>query len=541
MDEQQIQSLYEFFVGEGYDVNTLESFKAALSPNSPNRETLYNFFADEGYDVGSFDNFVFNDAVETADTGLMQDFQPGTQNRRPRQNKVEEKDTFIERTLGKNELTDLFGDLYRAYNQGESQGATVGEAMDVFRAGADVDAATLQEYVEAVNNMEMQGPSEEMQSFSEIYEKEGKGLYGFLAGVINNPTVIPQIFTSSVRAMINPDSIKAGAVGAGTGALAGGGIGAAGGAIGGPFGSLIASTVGAGTGAISGAIAGMSGMLETGLAYTEFLKEELQKKDLAFNEKNIRTILEDQDALDRIQNRALGRGISIAAIDAFTGGLASNITRKVATKTTKTLAGLAGTAVEGVGGATGEAVARVVADQDLDVAEIGFEGVAGSTTAPITVLSGLVKAPRYKLNKGNATLKQVQTLLDKGTPEEIAATEIEIVNNPELKRIAQEKKQAVEQDALITRDLKQAIKNLSKEDLALLIPLEKRRQVLNNNPTKAAKNELKIIDKRIDEITNKYTDKDAISKSSPEEIPLQKQPPTSTTVREGDPTRSEPA
>ena len=90
----------------------------------------------------------------------------------------------------------------------------------------------------------------------------------------------------------------------------------------------------------------MSGMLETGLAYTEFLKEELQKKDLAFNEKNIRTILEDQDALDRIQNRALGRGISIAAIDAFTGGLASNITRKVATKTTKTLAGLAGTAVE---------------------------------------------------------------------------------------------------------------------------------------------------------------------------------------------------
>ena len=177
MDEQQIQSLYEFFVGEGYDINTLDSFKAALSPNSANRETLYNYFADEGYDVGSFDNFVFNDAVETADTGLMQDFQPGTQNRRPRQNKVEEKDTYIERLAGKNEVTDFFGDLYRAYNQGESQGATVGDAMDVFRAGADVDAATLQEYVEAVNNMEMQGPSEEMQSFSEIYEKEGKGLY----------------------------------------------------------------------------------------------------------------------------------------------------------------------------------------------------------------------------------------------------------------------------------------------------------------------------------------------------------------------------
>ena len=49
MDEQQIQSLYEFFVGEGYDINTLDSFKAALSPNSANRETLYNFFADEEF------------------------------------------------------------------------------------------------------------------------------------------------------------------------------------------------------------------------------------------------------------------------------------------------------------------------------------------------------------------------------------------------------------------------------------------------------------------------------------------------------------
>ena len=69
--------------------------------------------------------------------------------------------------------------------------------------------------------------------------------------------------------------------------------------------------------------------METGLAYTEFLKEELDKKGLSFDEEGIRKILEDEDAMDSIQNRSLGRGISIAAIDALTGGLAARALEKL--------------------------------------------------------------------------------------------------------------------------------------------------------------------------------------------------------------------
>ena len=111
--------------------------------------------------------------------------------------------------------------------------------------------------------------------------------------------------------MLNPASLAAGAVGA-----AGG------------------TAIAPGVGTLAGGIAGISGALETGLSYTEFLKEELEKKGLGFDEEGIRKILEDEDAMDSIQNKALGRGISIAAIDALTGGLAAGVTRKAALKTT---------------------------------------------------------------------------------------------------------------------------------------------------------------------------------------------------------------
>ena len=301
--------------------------------------------------------------------------------------------------------------------------------MQLFAQGKSISDEDLQDYISAVNNMESFGPSEEMQDFTKIYEDEGKGLFGFLKGVINNPTVLPQLFTSSVASMLNPASLAAGAVGA-----AGG------------------TAIAPGVGTLAGGIAGISGALETGLAYTEFLKEELDKKGLSFDEEGIRKILEDEDAMDSIQNRSLGRGISIAAIDALTGGLAAGVTRKAALKTTqinlgklgrlnisKPLAGSAGVGVEAVGGATGEAVAREVAGQEQDVAEVLFEGVTGLSTAPISIGLGLSKPAKYKLNGGTATLKQVQTLLNKGTAQEIAATEITIENNPELKKIAETK------------------------------------------------------------------------------------------------------
>jgi len=515
MDEKKLIEVYNFFTEEGYDLGGFDKFKSDLLIDSPQREEIYMRFDGDGYDIGDFNDFFLSpseDTVSVSGTGgseelIVQD--PKTEQFRNTQlgsQPQTEKDTAIERIFGKGEVTDFFGDLYRSGVQGINQGATVDDAISLFAQGKNVSEEDLQEYIAAVNQMESFGPSEEMQDFSKIYQEEGKGVYGFLKGVANNPTVLPQLFTSSIAAMLNPASLTAGA------------IGAAGG-----------TAVAPGIGTIAGGIAGVSGALETGLAYTEFLKEELEKKGLEFNEEGIRTILEDEDAMDSIQNRSLGRGFSIAAIDALTGGLAAGVTRRAALKTGRALAGAAGAGVEAAGGATGEVVARLAAGQEMDVAEVGFEAVTGTATAPLSVAVGLSKPARYKLNGGEATLKQVQTLLNKGTAQEIAATDISIENNSELKKLAETKKQ----DVILERDLRNVFPDIPDEGIKELLPLEKRRRALIDNPTKSAANELKKVDEKIDEITNKYTE-DAVQKPSTEEVDVSQPTQDSPTVGEGD-------
>jgi len=85
--------------------------------------------------------------------------------------------------------------------------------------------------------MESYGSSDEMKEFQKIYEEGGKGILGFVKGIYRNLSVIPQLFTSSVAAMINP----AVASGAGAGALAGAATGAALGAPTGFFAGVTAS------------------------------------------------------------------------------------------------------------------------------------------------------------------------------------------------------------------------------------------------------------------------------------------------------------
>ena len=94
-----------------------------------------------------------------------------------------EKDTAIERAFGKNEVTDFFGDMYRAWKTGAGQAGTVDDALKVFASGNNVTDETLQDYIQAVQTMESFSPSEEMQDFSRIYEAEGKGIKGFVKGV----------------------------------------------------------------------------------------------------------------------------------------------------------------------------------------------------------------------------------------------------------------------------------------------------------------------------------------------------------------------
>ena len=403
-----------------------------------------------------------------------------------------EKDTLLERTFGKNHVTDFFGDIYRAGVQGLAQGATVDDALKIFYEGEDVDQEDLEDYIAAVQKMESFQPSDEMKEFDEIYRKEGGGLMGFIKGVGKTRLqVIPQIFTSSMFAMLNKGSLAAGATGAATGGLATAPLG--------------------GIGAIPGAIAGLSGALETGVSFTEFLKEELGDKD--FNDENIRAVLEDPAALSRIKNRALTRGISIAAIDAITGGVAT----KLGTSAGKSFGKLGTIAASGiteaVGGGVGEAAARGLAGQEMDVAEIGFEAVAGTATAPLTVGRALYKIPRYKIGDVRVTKEKLIETLENSTPDQLLSTKLSIKNDKELSALKDE----AWQDATIKRNTLEVLPNISEEQLNEIVRLTKRKEFLEANQSEVSKVELKSINNQIKEIT------DAVQKPSTEEVDVQEQ------------------
>lgn len=498
MNEEALQYSYDLFVKDGYN-GTIEDYSQLLISNPEAVDYSYNLFNADGYtgDLNQFSELIGLKKKEEPD--MVSESAIGFS-----ELPTGEKDTLLERTFGKNHVTDFFGDIYRAGVQGLAQGATVDDALKIFYEGEDVDQEDLEDYISAVQKMESFQPSDEMKEFDEIYQKEGGGIMGFIKGVYKNPTVIPQIFTSSMAAMINKGSLAAGATGAATGGLATAPLG--------------------GVGAIPGAIAGLSGALETGVSFTEFLKEELGDKD--FNDENIRAVLEDPAALSRIKNRALTRGISIAAIDAITGGVATKLGTSVGKSFGKLGTIAAGGITEAVGGGVGEAAARGLAGQEMDVAEIGFEAVAGTATAPLTVGRALYKIPRYKIGDVRVTREKLVETIENSTPDQLLSTKLSIKNDKALSALKDE----AWQDATIKRNTLEVLPNISEEQLNEIVRLTKRKEFLEANQSEVSKVELKSINNQIKEIT------DAVQKPSPKDVDAQEQARDGEEVGVGDTT-----
>ena len=438
-----------------------------------------------------------------------------------------EKNTWLEEVAGKNEITDFFGDIYRATAQGAAQGGTIDDARRLFTSGASASEADIAKYIEAVKTMDDYGMSDEMKSFNRIYENNGGGVLGFVKGVAVNPTVIGQLFLSSVVSMANPDVIAAAGAGAAVGAGTGAAIGAAAGSIGTPIGSAIAGTVGAGTGAVTGSLMAASGTLETGLAFTEFLKEAITEKGLEFNNESIAKVLQDPGALQSIRNKSIARGLVIGTVDAFTRGIAGRLggstikaaktANKAITGSMKAKAALKAAGIEAVGGSTGEAAARAVTGQEQDTAEILFEGVTGQASSVLSIpqaITGnsLTDMGRNLVGKGKDIFKpssygyitkkgskmlmskaDVESSIDTMTDQEIMDSNFVIENDTDL----QNKYRSRQQDAVNNME---APGSLIGEQRKIYLELLKERDNMENPDTPKNKKRLAEINTSLDQL-----------------------------------------
>lgn len=442
----------------------------------------------------------------------------------------QEKDTYLEQLVGKNSVTDLIGDIYRAGKQGLMQGNTADEAAALMISGSDATDEQVEAFLQSQEALQNQGTTDEMMNFNRIYDQADNKFAGFLEGLAKNPSAILQIGAQTITQLLNPASLAAGgatiaaggAVGAGTGAIAGG-VGAVPGALVGAF----------NPGTLRTAFAMASGALESSLSFAEFIKEEIDKRDdLEFNEDGIKSILRNEDAFNRIWRKSVGRGAAIGIIDRLSLGVggriikAKKLTGKAAIGTTL--------ASEMIGGGVGESAARALVGQEQDVREIGFETIGGAGKAPISYAINKVTDPvttpvkKAMLNKAESFLFPPTYKLIDAQGESVAQTKEDVIetidntddvtfmglnykisNDPELKKRYDDRKMRIITGENIRQKLEAAgITNQNNIDKIIELEIEKNNFI--GNDTEAGKKRLKEIKEEISKISG-ITDDETVT------------------------------
>ena len=437
-----------------------------------------------------------------------------------------EKLTAIEKIpgIGKNAVTDFFGDISRAWTQGVEQAKSVDPSLDIFYEGDESTDEEILKFIEANKNLaEVDMESDEMKSFNKIYEEEGGGWWGFIKGAAMNPSTLSSMLVSSISGQVN-SLISSEQVAAASAVAAGGGA-----AVGAGF-----AGIGAIPGAITGLMTGSMTAMETGLTFAELLQEEVGGE---LTKENVRAILDDPEKLHDLRVRSGGRGLAIGAVEAATMGLSKGVGGKLASagfRAAPTVAAAATGAIEIAGGGLGEVAGRAVAGQEMDIAEIGFEAFAGLGSMPITAGQQLLNIntniDRVKINNQlkNTEYNNLVEAFDPST--DVTEADLNISQIKNSTKILDEQVDTQVKNTQITPEQGEAIKNnfratqsatnkakranLKGENEVEVVALLKEKEVLDgerkavneSSLTKTQEKRIKEIDARLEEVSSTITD-----------------------------------
>ena len=522
MNEELLNNIWNYLTSQGQVQVSFEEWKNNVSDNQEIQINIHKYLTDKGEITNTFDKWLDNTGLKKkveeeeptvppekiiteSDSETGSSDLPEYESVLPSVIAETEKDTAIERSfLGKNFVTDFFGDIYRAAEQGVKQGAAVDDALKIFGKGTNVTPENVQAFIEAQNALADTPESDEMRKFNADFDEAGGGVFGFIKALLQNRgQIIPQLFVSSVTAMMNPASLAAAGgtivAGTGAGAAAGapvGGVGAIPGAIGGFISSL------------PFALGASGGTLETALSFGEFLQEEVSKNNKEFTEEAVMEVINNPEAMTRIRGKAAGRGLTIGIIDRYTSGIAGKVVKgmgsaakgatilKRAGQDAKRLVAAGG--IESVGGSLGETAARVVAGQELDVKEIGFEGIAGTATAPFSFAYGqLLGQPKYDINGGVVKRETIEEAINNYSDKDFAKAEIKIENDPELLELAKKRKDELKIRKQVILEGQSTLPNLPANIREKVIELEIEAKKLLGNRDKGSQLRLEEINKEL--------------------------------------------
>lgn len=493
MNEEALKDAYNSFVSEGYD-GSIKEFINLLKTNPEAVNDAFSIFKNEGYEdsIEDFQNLM--GLKKKDETNMASELEDGSSVSPDFPKEPTEQDYF-EGTFGdvlrgfdnvtQTGIGDFIDDMARSVASGYYQGVAGENASDLLLQGALASEEDIASYIKANKNTQKYGPSAEMQEYLNAYEEEGKSFWGVVKGLGKSGlTILPELILSSFTSMAsNTDSVIAGASVLGTGAAVGGGLPGAAAAI--PFAFGAASTA-----------------LEMGATFSELLQEEIGDTDLT--QENVRAVLQDPDKLNSIRNKAIARGITIGVIDAFTGKLAGGVGAKILTKggkgikaaskldKIKSVAAAGG--IEAAGGSTGEASARALIGQEMDISEIALEGLAETPGGVKDIVSARFSRPKYKINGQRVDVSEIDNAIENFTLDQLQSTDIKISNDYRGKELQLQNKKV----RLSTqRDILKANPDLNKPTLDALTDLQLELNELEGNKTEPAKEKASLLREQI--------------------------------------------
>ena len=408
--------------------------------------------------------------------------------------------------IGMGDFVDDFG---RAIGQGSKTGDIVAPTSKIFLNGAKTSDEDIEKFRQASELADKLGPSDEMFRFSKEYQESGKTTSGFLKALAMNPGAIPEIMVSSYSAMVNSTSLAAGGAVVGTGATTGAAAGAAAGGVG-----AIPGAVAGAIASIPYAMAAMGATLETNLSLAESIKDKLAQDGLEWNDENIKSVISDEKFLKDARIKAATRGVTIGAIDALTGRVAGKVGAKIlkAPKGGAVKSAVAAGSIEAAGGSTGEATARALTGQEMDIAEIGLEGIAELPGTVVSVGSEVLRKPLYKVNGEIRPEADIKEIVETADGDQLAKINIEITNDD---KGYNEQIQEKVVSAQVKNEVKEVNPDLDEKTANEITRLEMQLKKVEGKKTQSAKDKAADIRSQI-----KTLQENAVQKPSTEESVL---------------------
>ena len=343
----------------------------------------------------------------------------------------------------------FFEDLFDTAKKGYASAGATDETITIMSSGYKSDEE-LQEYIEAKEEARSdKNMVKSQQEFAEKVEKfKQEGDNGFLAGFkafADDPSMGIDVMVSSLAGQVRAAQEAPGIVAAST-------------AAGAAAGTFVVPAFGTISGGLAGLRLSSMAVMEAQATFSELLDEKMQEQGLNLKSTaDLRKVLGDEDAMDSIRRKAVGRGLAIGTIEAIFGKLAGAAGKTVnkASRLSKVGGAVKAVGIEAAGGMVGETAGMLVAGQELAGEEILLEGIAGTVFAPAQIAAeGLNAKADYRLNGEKLNNKKaINEVVENSSDEDFVNTKINVKNDKDLSNKIQERRKK------IIRNNKEAVKD----------------------------------------------------------------------------------